>query len=246
MTSATPDYPDWTQGVGLLDQSSVLTNYGQTLTANGGGASFDTSRAASVFLNFTVPTSVSGRRFLLALTWSEGNVTTVREYITFHADTSYPFGLHDGTWSMPAKGSSLFVALLGDDNSTSTITLVASTRTLAKASLTWAGNRADRMLVNFPAVSVPASGSSSTIYVPPVLDSYLFDFVTGSSSTAMSILGVTYSNAALTVRGVGRLVGGALGSYAAPFPLPNTGLEVTLTNSTAGALSLGAVFWDVS
>lgn len=242
----TPDYPDFTQGVGLLDQASQVTSYLQPLTANGAGYAVDTSKADSVFLNFTLPNSVAGRKYYLTLSWSELGTTTVTEYLSFHADQSYPFGLHDGSLLIPAKGSSLFLTLLGDDNAVITITVIVSTRIIATPMLNWASNRADRMLNNVPAVSVPAGATTATFYVPPVLRALSVDFVTGSTSSLLTMLGVSLTNGVLAARALGRIQGQTSNVLVNPIQIIGTGLECSMTNNGAAATLLGAVVWDVS
>jgi hypothetical protein len=242
----TPDYPDFTQGVGILDQAATLTTANQTITANGSQLTVDTSKLASVTVIIQLPQGAAGLRFRLTTQWVDAGFSCVQRTVSYHSANSYSSNPAIMQYQFPARGASLNLILQGDSNAVCNIIVIGSTRVIPDELIAYNQGDDDRMLLNVPSQSIPASSTTSTFYIPPVTRAYSIDFVCGSASVLMTLIAVNKEALGMTGRGFARIYGTTQNVLANNVVLPYTALEVSMTNTSAGALSAGFIVWDVS
>lgn len=242
----TPDYPDFTQGVGVLDQAATLTTANQTITANGSQVTVDTSKLASLTIIIQLPQGAAGLRYRLTVQWVDAGFSQVQKQITYHSANSYASNPAILQWQVPCLGTSANLVLRGDTNAVCNLIVIGSTRVVPGETIAYNQGDDDQMLLNVPAQSVPANSSSVTFYVPPVARAYHFYWVIATTGLTYTVLGVNREAAGSIARGFATIYSTTQRQFTNDLVMPRTALEVTMNNTTAGALTAGFVVWDAS
>jgi hypothetical protein len=254
VSSPTPDFPDWSTPVHVVDQALRLTGAGATIAAGGFLGPFDTSDLSSVGVNLRLIGGSGAERMMLALEWSEAGVTVATDYMTYADATAYAGVANILQWQVPVRGGSLIVRARGTNAAAQTITVIGSTRTLAAPVLVpipsgsggGFGAFTGRFLLDTGSNSIPAGGTSPRFYIPPVARRIAVR-LNQSIPVSLQLDGVYYFAGAMAAAPFQYL-----DASTSPVPLaaqidcPGQGLELTILNADAATHSCHAYAWDVS
>lgn len=245
MTSVTPDFPDWTTPVGLLDQAAFLPVGGQALVANGAGVTLDTSDVASVTIMLKALVSSAADMFILTAQWREDGQIVANETLTLWGSAGPTFEyVHQ--WQLPARGGQLVLLLSGTSNTAATYAVMGSTRTVQDGRYSYPNSPNTRLLLDTGSVAVGAGASSAGFAIPAVTSRVALRM--NFTLTAIQL----QLNAIASVGGAPALVpfeyfstpAGIAGSFIAEAPFMAT--QLVMVNTDTGGHAIHTYAWDVS
>lgn len=254
MSAPTPDFPDWSSPVHVVDQAVRFTPLVTTVGPNSAIGPFDCSQMASACVNLTLPAGTGANRQMLTLEWSETNTPIATDTITFHDGPAYggAFGLLQ--WQVPVRGSSLIVRERSDNANPSTINVIGSTRAIPGPELTpkaagsggGIGALTGKLLLASGSFNLAAGASSATFYVPPVARAVRL-WLGGTFATGyLQLSSPEWFAGSMTAQLVAFLDRNATNQVWDQITVPGMGLEIVAHNSDAALHSVNFAVWDAS
>ena len=243
---STPGYPDFTQPVAFLEQISADLIPGGALTANGTGVTIDTTTYSSLRIYLQVRSRPAGERYAVQMLWDESGINVLQSTISLHSAASYTGVDGEIGWVIPVQAQSCDVAAVGDASVPVTCHVFGSNRVVNSELITPLGSQFPRFLADTGTVNVGAGGSSATFYVPPVSRAYAVRLTGFAATCFVTMDGVFSKSGVLSTVPFLSVNGNGTGQTLDDLPMPGTGQELILHNTSAGAINMRAVVWDVS
>lgn len=243
----TPDFPDWANPSASVEQVSAQLIPGSSLASNGAAADLDTSRYATLSVAYGGPGLLAGQAFQLQFQWLLGAQTVGWDAVVFHDPTAtdvYPLAQ---TAQVPVRATRCLVRIIGEASAACGVNLWGSTRRLDIDRPRLSRYQFGTLLLETPLTATAAGADQPLLRTPPVSRAVAIKVACNVATTPFRLLaqGPSWSAAAFTRARLGLWT--ANGDITVDdVPVPNQGLEWTLTNLDTVSRSIRLSVWDVS
>lgn len=163
----TPDYPDWTQPVALVDQATNLSPPGNQLVPNGASLALDTSALATLDFVIIPPDAASLQRYDLLVQWEQGGDVFGTDSVSMYGINTYTLPSEFG-WQLPCRSQACTVYAVGSDPTPINVLIESSTRQLQAPRILRAGSEGRNAIMDSGLQNVAAGASTPNYYAPPV------------------------------------------------------------------------------
>lgn len=253
MALVTPDFPDFSTPSRDIAVDTDLTPALGTISNASPYSGIDVSQVQSVLVNFRPPAGAGGDRFLMRAAWGPAFGVNTEEYLFFHDASAYAPLNKIISWRLPCKGSALTLTVISSNGNAFSCTVTGTTRRFPRNTVDLIGSVAagvgsgtGRFLASLASVSIPAAGTSATIFVPPVTSQVLIHTNQNIAAMSLTVNALDTALLAVTVNRLTIIRGDSLANGGIAIPIQGTGLEISATNNDTAAHSTNINVWDAS
>lgn len=246
----TPDFPDWVKSVDTREVSVTLLN--QDLAVGVDAPVLDTSAFQSVAVRFSTPTigGAAGDLYFLSMQWQTGGATTVHDGISRHDQASYVNNNAGQVFTdLPVRGQSVQVQVFGPAGKSAPVRVTGSTRPVQVSSLSVQGGvgMGFRSRLDTGNVIIPATSTSGRFYIPPVLSRLALQSDSVLAAVHYQLDAATYGGGFGTVvTPMATANGDGVTLTRAVLDIAKLASELTIVNTSAGAVTVRVRAWDAS